>query len=169
MAIRPKRKKSPAKQRAPDMGAQLRQAQMLLNVSRTVAAMETVDEVLATLVKLTIAETDAERGTLFLNDPQTGELYSRFAHGEQQREIRLLNTSGIAGHVFTTGEGVIVHDAYKDDRFNKTIDQQTGFKTKGVLCAPVRTVKGEIIGVAQALSIVCRDGSPRTISPCSRT
>ena len=99
-----------------------------------------------------IAETDAERGTLFLNDPQSGELYSRFAHGEQQREIRLLNTSGIAGHVFTTGEGVIVQDAYKGDRFNRTIDQQTGFKTKSVLCAPVRTVKGEIIGVAQALN-----------------
>ena len=189
MATKPKRKKKPAaKQRAPDMGAQLRQAQMLLNVSRTVAAMETVDEVLAssrtvaametvdevlaTLVKLTIAEhrranaapsairspgqltiaETAERGTLFLNDPQTGELYSRFAHGEQQREIRLLNTSGLAGHVFTSGEGLIVKDAYKDDRFNKTIDQQTGFHTKSVLCAPVRTVKGEIIGVAQALN-----------------
>ena len=152
MANKPKRKKSPARRRRPDVGTQLKQAQMLLNVSRTVAAMETVDEVLATLVKLTIAETNAERGTLFLNDPQSGELYSRFAHGEQQREIRLLNTSGIAGHVFTTGEGVIVHDAYRDKRFNRTIDEQTGFKTKSVLCAPVRTVKGEIIGVAQALN-----------------
>ncbi len=130
----------------------LRQAQMLLSVSRTVAALETVDEVIETMVTIATRETGAERGTLFLNDDQTGELYSRVAQGTVQRELRLLNNTGIAGHVFTTGQGMIIHDAYKDKRFNRTIDQQTGFVTKSILCAPVRTVKGEIIGVAQSLN-----------------
>ena len=94
----------------------------------------------------------AERGTLFLNDPQTGELYSRFAQGNFQREIRILNNSGIAGYVYTNGEGVVIHDAYKDKRFNRAIDEQTGFKTKGILCVPIKTVKGETIGAAQVLN-----------------
>ena len=60
----------------------LRQAEMLLNLSRKVAAIESLDEVLATLVEMTTWEMGAERGTLFLNDDQTGELYSRFAQGK---------------------------------------------------------------------------------------
>ncbi len=130
----------------------LKQAETLLDISRKVAAIESLDEVIQTLVEITTWELGAERGSLFLNDPQTGELYSRFAQGTHRREIRFLNNAGIAGHVFTTGEPVVVHDAYKDPRFNRIIDQQTGFTTRSILCVPVRTVKGEIIGVAQALN-----------------
>ncbi len=130
----------------------LYRAEMLLNISREVAGIENLDAVLEKLVEMTSRETGCERATLFLNDDQTGELYSRVAQGENRREIRLLNTTGIAGNVFTTGEGLIIDDAYSDPRFNASIDKQTGFETKSVMCVPVRTVKGEIIGVAQALN-----------------
>jgi adenylate cyclase len=89
---------------------------------------------------------------LFLNDAETNELYSRVAQGNSSREIRLLNNSGVAGHVFTTGEGVIIDDAYADPRFNRTIDEQTGFVTRNILCVPIVTAKGEVIGVAQVLN-----------------
>ncbi len=131
---------------------QIHQMELLLNVSRQMAALETLDEVLKTIMDITALETNSERCTLFLNNPQTGELYSRIALGSNLREIRILNTSGIAGHVYASGEGVIIHDAYKDHRFNKHIDEQTGFVTKNILCAPVKTVKGEIIGVIQSLN-----------------
>lgn len=130
----------------------LSEAEMLLDISRTIAAFETLDEILKTLVEITAHELKADRGTIFLNDPETGELYSRVAQGNIQREIRILNNSGVAGHVFTTGEGVIVHDAYRDPRFNRNIDESTGYTTKAILCVPIRTIKGEIIGVAQALN-----------------
>ncbi len=42
----------------------LRQAQMLLSVSHTVAALETVDEVIETMVEIVTRETNATRGTL---------------------------------------------------------------------------------------------------------
>ncbi len=130
----------------------LKQAEMLLNVSRRVAGIETLDEVLETLVEVIVFELHAERGTLFLNDATTGELYSRVAQGNFQREIRILNNTGIAGAVFTSGEGEIINDAYADDRFNRTVDEQTGFKTERICCAPVKTVKDEIIGVVQCLN-----------------
>ncbi|MDX8395640.1 MAG: adenylate/guanylate cyclase domain-containing protein, partial [Mariprofundaceae bacterium] len=98
------------------------------------------------------AEIGAERSTIFLNDPHTGELYSRITHGGVQREIRLLNTTGVAGWVFQSNQGEIIVDAYKEERFNSSIDGQTGFVTKNILCAPIRTVKGEVIGVAQVLN-----------------
>jgi len=130
----------------------LKQAEMLLAVSRRVAAIETLDEILETLVEMTTWELNAERGSLFLNDVQTGELYSRVAQGNFSREIRILNTTGVAGAIFQSGVGEIIPDAYADSRFNRSIDEQTGFTTRSILCAPVKTVKGEIIGVIQVLN-----------------
>jgi len=133
-------------------GRRLRFAELLLSISQKMAGVDSLDEVLTALVEVTTAELSAERGTLFLNDPETNELYSRVAQGNFHREIRLLNNSGIAGHVFTSGEGVIIDDVYADPRFNRTIDEQTGFVTRSILCVPIRTAKGEVIGVAQVLN-----------------
>jgi adenylate cyclase len=105
-----------------------------------------------TLIAMTTKEMGADRGSLFLNDALTGELYSRVAQGDLTREIRILNTTGIAGAIFQSGEGEIIHDAYLDGRFNSKIDEQTGYVTKNILCAPVRTVRGDLIGVIQILN-----------------
>jgi len=131
---------------------QFQEMELLLRVAKQVAVIDTLDELLSTIVEISAKETDADRGTLFLNDDQTSELYSRVALGNRFREIRILNTEGIAGSVFTKGEGAIVQDAYADPRFDRTIDEETGYVTKNVLCAPIRTVQGEIIGVLQMLN-----------------
>lgn len=128
------------------------EVELLLDISRTVAAFETLDEILKMLVEVTTRELNADRGSIFLNDDQTQELYSRVAQGNFQREIRVLNNSGVAGQVFTTGKALIVHDAYADPHFNRSVDEETGYTTKTILCVPIRTIKGEIIGVAQALN-----------------
>ncbi len=126
--------------------------ELLLEVSRRMAAFDSLDEVLHALVEMTTNEVGAERGSLFLNDPATNELFSRVAQGNMRRDIRLPNTTGIAGFVFTNGEPLNIHDPYNDERFNRSIDEQTGFVTRNILCVPIRTVKGEVIGVAQALN-----------------
>jgi adenylate cyclase len=130
----------------------LKMVERLLEVSRSMAAYDTLDDVLHALVEMTTTEIGTERGSLFLNDPATNELYSRVAQGNIRREIRLLNTTGIAGHVFQNGESLIIPDPYADPRFNRSIDEQTGFVTRNILCVPIKTVKGEIIGVAQTLN-----------------
>ena len=126
--------------------------ELLLNISKTLPAFETLDEMLAALVDITTWEINADRGTIFLNDPETHELYSRVAQGNFQREIRIMNNSGVAGHVYTTGKSTIVHDAYKNGYFNRSVDENTGYITKSILCVPVKTVRGELIGVAQMLN-----------------
>jgi adenylate cyclase len=126
--------------------------EMLVNVSRQVATHGTLDAVLHEITKVATEQTDSERGSLFLYDVQTKELYSRIALGEQSREIRVMADQGIVGYVFNSGEGTIINNAYEDPRFNKTVDQETGFKTEKILCVPIRTPRGEIIGVVQTLN-----------------
>ena len=122
---------------SPSKGIKLQQVEMLLNISKKMAAVETLDEVLETLVNITISELNADRGTIFLNDNKTGELYSRIALGNIEREIR---------------KSLIIHDVNTDDRFNRTIDDRTSYVTKSILCVPIKTVNGKIIGAAQALN-----------------
>jgi len=151
---KPTDSKRPGRTRATasDSLRRLRTAELLLEVSHRMAEFDTLDDVLNALVEMTTSQLNAMRGSLFLNDPATNELYSRAAQGNIKREIRILNNSGIAGFVFTSGKPLIIHDAYSDSRFNRSIDEQTGFVTESILCVPIKTAKGEVIGVAQTLN-----------------
>lgn len=152
-AIEPKKKASRGKgSRQAERDKRLHKAEMLLSISYKLAAIECLDDLLEALVKMASWELGAERGSLFLNDPQSGELYSIVAQGNFKRRIRILNTAGIAGHVFQEGKGVIIDDVYTDPHFNPEVDKQTGYRTRDMICTPIRTVKGEIIGVAQMLN-----------------
>lgn len=125
--------------------------ELLLEVSNRLALSNDLNQALHTMRDIATQVIGSERGSIFLNDAATGELYSRIG-GKFAREIRLMNTSGVVGYTFATGTGAIIHDAYSDDRFNRDIDQQTGYRTRSILCAPLRTLKGEIIGAAQLLN-----------------
>jgi adenylate cyclase len=127
-------------------------AQTILNVITDLAISRSLDEALETMVSIMTSTIGAERGTIFLSDQRTGELYSRVAQGNFRREIRILNSSGVAGWVFTNGKSVIVNDAYNDERFNRHVDEATGFKTRSILCTPLKTPTGEIIGVSEILN-----------------
>ena len=132
--------------------AEIGRSKLLLDISRKIASIKNLSEILWTIVEFVTKNVDADRGTLFLNDEETNELYSRVAQGDLTREIRILNTVGIAGGIFQSQVGEIIHDVYSDERFNKDVDQETGYKTKNMICSPVRTVNGKIIGVIQVLN-----------------
>ncbi len=148
----PKPARAPKRSRGVPAVDYQRRFEILFNTTRLVSGTDSLDEMLASLVELTSKELRCERSSFLLNDPEAGELFSRAAQGIPRRELRFPNTEGIAGTVFHSGSCTIVSDAYADPRFNKTIDQETGFVTKNLLCVPLRTVKGEIVGVAQCLN-----------------
>ncbi len=127
-------------------------AEFLLDVFDQVAQSKTLDQKLATIVDIASQALDAERSSVFLEDRGTGELYSRVAQGNLSQEIRILNNTGVAGHVFTTGKGLFIQDAYADTRFDPSVDKRTGFTTSSILCTPIKTATGETLGVAQAMN-----------------
>ena len=58
---------------------------------------------------------------------------------------------GIAGQVARTGEILNITDAYSDPRFNRSVDQITGYHTKTILCMPI-FIRGVVIGVVQMVN-----------------
>ena len=132
--------------------SELTKTQLLLEINKKIAGIKNLSEILWTIIDFVTENVNGDRGSLFLNDEETNELYSRVAQGELTREIRILNTVGIAGAIFSSKQGEIIHDVYSDKRFNKEVDQETGYKTKNMICSPVKTVDGRIIGVIQVLN-----------------
>ncbi|MCE7937918.1 adenylate/guanylate cyclase domain-containing protein [bacterium] len=124
----------------------------LLRVHADLAAAEGLDAQLAAFIDVVTQLVDAERASLFLHDPRTDELYARVATGVGPDEIRILATQGVAGDVFTTGRPVRIDDVSTDPRFHPRIDAQVGYTTRSLLCVPLRTVDGTVIGVAEALN-----------------
>ncbi len=66
-------------------------------------------------------------------------------------EIRVKEGQGIAGWVAQHGEPVIVNDTYADKRFYSGADRRSGFRTKSMICIPLR-VEQRTIGVLQAIN-----------------
>lgn len=92
----------------------------------------------------------ADRCTVWLLDHAKKELWTKSAHGVD--EIRIPIDSGIVGEVVRTGEAIFIPDAYKDSRFNQTVDQKTGYRTKSIVTIPFKNNDNEIIGAYQAIN-----------------
>ena len=123
---------------------------VLLEVGRRLASNMDLDSLLELIIEQATQVMNADRSSLFLVDKKTNELWSKIAQGTD--EIRFPVGKGIAGHVAKTGEIINIPDAYKDKRFNPEVDKQTGYHTKTILCVPLATSDGEIVGVIQILN-----------------
>jgi len=71
---------------------------------------------------------------------------------DKQTLISFPMDRGIAGAVATTGQCVNIADAYKDPRFNQTMDKETGFRTRSILCMAIANHRGVCSGVLQVMN-----------------
>ncbi len=124
----------------------------LIEATKIVNAAIEIDKLLGLILDVATRSVVADRGTLYLIDEATGELWSKVAQGSNMVEIRLPIGNGLAGYVAKTGEVVNITDAYKDPRFNPEIDRKSGYTTRNVLCMPMRNKEGKIVGVFQFLN-----------------
>ncbi len=131
---------------------EVRRLRVLAEVADTVTQALSLDYQLPRLIDLITEALKAERATLFLYDRDDGELFSRVLLGDGVTEIRLPATAGIAGAVFSSGIAEIIPDVYQDPRFNLEIDRQTGYRTRNILCLPLRNRDGQVIGVTEVLN-----------------
>jgi len=124
----------------------------LIEAAKNVNSSLDLDELLKIILTTATEGTKADRGTLYLIDYSRGEIWSKVLQGESVSEIRLPLGKGIAGYVAQSGDTIYAEDAYKDPRFNPEIDRMTGYRTRSMLCMPMRNRYGKIIGVFQLLN-----------------
>jgi len=133
------------------MKSDLEKLKAIVEASKKLTSVLDLDELLNVILDVALDELEAERGTVFLLDHEKGEILSCVLCADEIDELRLPIGKGIAGSVAETGETLIIPDAYADSRFNPDVDRSSGFRTKSILCLPMR--KGdEIIGVLELLN-----------------
>jgi len=125
---------------------------VILEANKSLAATFDPTETLRIILRTATSETDAERGTIFLREPETNELVGQILEGGSVQPIRLTVGKGIAGTVAQKGQIINASDPYTDPRFDSRVDQASGFRTSSILAAPMRTPRGEIVGVVQLLN-----------------
>ena len=131
----------------PDVLASLIHVGNLFNTERD------FDNLLNTIVLETVKLLDADRASVFLVDEDKGEIWSKVATGlNKGQEIRIKKNEGIVGSVISAGKALNIPDAYADPRFNREVDQITGFDTKNIVCFPLTTFEGQVIGAFQVLN-----------------
>ena len=126
--------------------------QFIVEASKVFNSTLDLSELLGKILDLAKTLTQAERGTLFMVDEKTSEIWSLIAQGMEKQEIRLPLGRGIAGHVAQSGDIVNIPDAYADSRFDPEIDKRTGFRTHNILTLPIRNKASKIVAALQLLN-----------------
>lgn len=125
---------------------------------------------LDTLLNLILSQarqiTGSDASSLYLVETQENEqkrLRFKLTQGASRPDIPLieftmpLDTSSIAGYVATTGDPLVIDDAYflppdVDYTFNRSVDEKYGYRTKSVLTIPMIDHQDEVIGVLQLIN-----------------
>lgn len=92
--------------------------------------------------------------SLLLVEPGGEHLCFEIAVGEGAdglKGCRLKIGEGIAGWVAKTGEGVLLEDARNDKRFCDRFDQLNQFKTRSIICVPLKN-RGRTLGVIELVN-----------------
>jgi HD-GYP domain-containing protein (c-di-GMP phosphodiesterase class II) len=138
---------------------------------------------LTTLLKLILSQArrlvSADAGSLYLVERRVGEpaRSMKFALLQNHtlpdlpfREVTMaIDSRSIAGYVAVSGQPVVIHDVYHLDsgvpyRFNRSFDEQVGYRTQSVLVIPMRSHRDEIVGVLQLINRK-RDADVQLSSP----
>jgi len=122
-------------------------------VGKTLTSTMELNAILVSIMKKTKEMTKAEAWSVLLVDEETGELVFEKTDNKKSRmeKYRLKPGEGIAGWVAQEGVPVIVPDVSRDKRFSDRIDRRIRFKTKSLMCVPIKS-KGRIIGVLEVVN-----------------
>ncbi|HIE30520.1 TPA: GAF domain-containing protein [Candidatus Poribacteria bacterium] len=103
----------------------------------------------------------SEASSLMILDKDTGELIISVPTGPVNADLsgfRIPPGKGIAGWVARYGRPLAIPDVSADPRFYGDVDKKSGFQTRSIICVPMKSPDGEIIGVLQAINKL--DGTP---------
>ncbi len=94
----------------------------------------------------------AERASIFLWNRSAHELVGRPALGVEDGELRVPDDRGVVGKVVQTGSPLRVDTAREPDAVDRHVDERTGYRTRTLLCVPLRSARGDLFGAFELLN-----------------
>ncbi len=124
------------------------------DITKILVSTLNLNKILTTIMKKTKTMIGVEAWSILLVDEETKELFFERTEGKESKKIkkcRIKIGEGIAGWVAKEGVPVIVPDVSKDARFSGKIDKMLQFKTKSLMCIPIK-IKDKVIGVLEIVN-----------------
>jgi sigma-B regulation protein RsbU (phosphoserine phosphatase) len=132
--------------------------ELLADMGLDFASSLDIEQTLLKGLKRITEHVNAAGGALFLLEDEGGTLRCHACCGTTEiTGLALKSDDGIVGRCVQNDMGEIVRDVRDDPNFFKGADEETGFTTKSILCAPL-SVKGEKIGAIELVNKADGDG-----------
>ena len=136
---------------------------LLQEIGEEATSVSEGSKLLERILKVIQQTVHASAASLLLTDEAKGDLYFQVVLGDAEaklRQMRLVPDRGIAGWVARNARPVLANDVTTDSRFDRNIDDITGFSTESIIAVPLkRGVK--VIAVLEVLNK--SDGSEFTV------
>ncbi|MBT4888703.1 MAG: SpoIIE family protein phosphatase [Rhodospirillales bacterium] len=131
---------------------------LLADMGQTFAATQDIEASLQYAVEHIAKYVGAEAGSLFMLDDDETHLYCHACYGDVDIVgVEIGADQGIVGHCVQNIATEIVRDVTNDTRFHQGVDDESGFVTRSILCAPL-SVKGNCIGAIELINKSSGDG-----------
>ena len=129
-------------------------AELKLRLER-VAQSWTVDDYTSLArfyVKILPKITGAERCTIYIIEMGTEKICSIYGTGLEDRKIEPPRDGSIVGEVISTGKGILVNDMETREGFHTSVDVETGYSTRNMICVPIKSATTH--GVTGAIQVL---------------
>ncbi len=124
--------------------------QGMQELSHAVTSNDSVDNVLAAIIRETLILVGCDRVRLFRFDRESDVLVADAACSSDGHRVEVPPDHGLLGVVVETRRPVNVRDAHRDPRFDLTLDEVTRYRTRSLACMPILNSRGDVIGVLEA-------------------
>jgi transcriptional regulator with GAF, ATPase, and Fis domain len=96
---------------------------------------------------------NVERCTVFIMDLGSNEICSIFGTGLEHQKIKPPLKGSIVGGVINSGKKVLINDLQGHTGYHSFIEEQTGFTSHNLICAPIKSLTGNsATGAVQLLN-----------------
>lgn len=147
-------KSKTAKPSTDDFQRLRRELEALVDIGKALTSTLDLPEVLELIMQKVSDVLQPETWSLLMVDEQSDELYFEIVvspAAEQLRNIRLKIGEGIAGWVAKHGKPLLIPDVTKDERFAQNVDEEVEFKTRSIVCVPLK-YKNKVAGVIELIN-----------------
>ena len=126
--------------------------QILVETNQLLMSTVEPDDLIQVILESAMHLFSLEGSSLALIDKTEQKLVFAVILGKTKlEEFRIELGQGIAGCVAQSGQGVVCNDASQDPRFFPGIDEKSGFRTRSILCAPLKQ-RDRVVGVIEGLN-----------------
>lgn len=132
----------------------LRRLEAMLEITRQWSETREMEPLLIQLAEAATKLIGADRASIFLWDRSNRTLVGRPALGIDGGELRIADDKGVVGQVVQTGQPRRIDRTNDQDQIDRQVDEQLGYQTETLLCVPLRSPSGTLLGAFELINKV---------------